>query len=169
MTLTIVQPSVIPWLGKAVRENLQEARPPLERIVEFIQGRKMETRVNTSGRSCNINSSGKPPSSKRIFQKLKTEKWGHMAIVILALDFLEKSGQIQIFQHAQVIISQWKSTEVINICWFRYTLRRTSRLRLWVSAKALAKFWRLIGFRKSFLLLVGPGSTDFGVGWDTKF
>ena len=31
-------------------------------------------------------------------------------------------------------------------------LRRTSRLRLGVSAKALAKFWRLIGFRKYFFL-----------------
>ena len=30
---------------------MQEARPPLERIVEFIHGRKLEMRVYTSGTS----------------------------------------------------------------------------------------------------------------------
>ena len=34
-----------PWLGGAVREKPQEARPPLERIVEFSHGRNEETRV----------------------------------------------------------------------------------------------------------------------------
>ena len=47
-----------------------------------------------------------------------------MAIVNLALDFLERSGQILLFQHAQVIISQCKSTEVVNIFWFGHTLKK---------------------------------------------
>ena len=37
--------------------------------------------------------------------------------------------------------------------WALHSLWRTSGLRLGVSAKAKAKFWRLIGFRKSLLLL----------------
>ena len=35
---------------------------------------------------------------------------------------------------------------------YKYHVWHTSRLRLGVSAKALAKFWRLIGFRKYFFL-----------------
>ena len=49
--MIIVQLFVSPWLGSAVREKLQEARPPFERIVEFNQGRKLEMRVYTSGTS----------------------------------------------------------------------------------------------------------------------
>ena len=54
------------------------------------------------------------------------------------------------------------------------SLWRTSRLRLGVSAKALAKFWRLIGFRQSFLLFTTrkwrsvafqPWITLGGVNW----
>ena len=48
MTRIIAQP----WLGGAVREKPQEARPPLERIVEFSHGKNEETRVYTSGTSC---------------------------------------------------------------------------------------------------------------------
>ena len=39
-----------------------------------------------------------------------------------------------------------------KIAWLRRGIGRTSRLRLGVSAKALAKFWRHIGFRKYFFL-----------------
>ena len=41
----------IPGLGGAVKEKLQDLRPPLERILSVIQGRKEDTRVYTSGRS----------------------------------------------------------------------------------------------------------------------
>ena len=42
---------MLPWLGIAVSVSWQDARPPLERMVALIQGRKEETRVYTSGRS----------------------------------------------------------------------------------------------------------------------
>ena len=37
------------------------------------------------------------------------------------MGFLERSGQIQFFWDAQVIISQHKSTELINIYWFGHS------------------------------------------------
>jgi len=52
--------------------------------------------------------------------KVKFEKWVKLRVQEKVV-FLERSGQIQFFWGAQVIISQQKSTEVVNIFWFGHS------------------------------------------------